>query len=59
MGCSPWGHKRVGHDLQTKPHQQSKTRVWEGKLLHRGQAVFNVAFSHIFSIITNLYMIIL
>ena len=22
VGCSPWGHKRVGHDLQTKPHQQ-------------------------------------
>ena len=20
-GCSPWGHKRVGHDLATKPQQ--------------------------------------
>ena len=21
VGCSPWGHKRVGHDLATKPQQ--------------------------------------
>ena len=22
-GCSPWGHKRVGHDLATKQQQES------------------------------------
>ena len=24
MGYSPWGHKRVGHDLDTKQQKQSE-----------------------------------
>ena len=34
-GYSPWGHKRVGHDLATKQQQQSWNyqRITEGNLL--------------------------
>ena len=28
VGCSPWGHKRVGHDLVTKRHQNVAHAVW-------------------------------
>ena len=27
MGCSPWGHKRVGCDLVTKEQQELKVKT--------------------------------
>ena len=29
VGCSPWGHKGVGHDLVTKQHQKKSLQIEE------------------------------
>ena len=36
VGCSPWGHERVGHDLATKQQNKSDIQGWL-TLLHKEQ----------------------
>ena len=31
MGYSPWGHRRVGHDLATNEHQQTVAKSVSGQ----------------------------
>ena len=36
MGYSPWGHKRVGHDLATQQQQQQFSAVFHTFTCHGG-----------------------
>ena len=40
-GYSPWGHKRVGHDLATKEQQQSCGSEAPDKHLYRSFLKYN------------------
>ena len=41
VGCHPWGHKRVGHDLVTKQQQQQQCPWWYTlvKILRKANSV--------------------
>ena len=54
MGYSPWGHKRVGHDLVTKQQTAAtglcllRTYFFEGKSLDKGLCYFSVGVEVLF-----------